>query len=439
METTLVYDGKCSLCRNLAYKIQVAARGPVQIRALTDPEATQLLARAFPDGWSHDFYLFYNGRCKKGVSALRGLRSVLGSKQLALLLAEYTRIRLSQELGRTDDRSQAGSSAGSSIARRNVLKAAAITPVMYPISKLPRMADPFEERPNGILVNVSEVTRRGSRYSATARRCEECIREPLPVRGVTESAKPPRVLENEHVRKGSVVLQEPGEGQGQAAESGSLEIERTRIELQGGGENSDGQHTMTVYHALLDARRYNIGFGVAQEGQTGVSGDSGPVSLAGMVGHDQPMPVVDLISYDGAGTDVGSHLDAYRSGVRELAKLHKAEGRVALTRLYEQIDAGFLALARSFEGAVSEALMPASNSFAVTSMPELFRFVDIPVGGSEVGTASHLCNCSLGCCCGCGTCIGCGFTVGFCSSPLCGACTGCGCGCGYCCGCSACA
>ncbi|HEX9492792.1 MAG TPA: hypothetical protein VGA33_05990, partial [Thermoanaerobaculia bacterium] len=73
----LLYDAKCQICRNLALKLQYNARKPVEIIALSDPEAAKMLERFYPDGWKHDFYLVQNGSCRKGLGALPKLTSIV--------------------------------------------------------------------------------------------------------------------------------------------------------------------------------------------------------------------------------------------------------------------------------------------------------------------------------------------------------------------------
>jgi predicted DCC family thiol-disulfide oxidoreductase YuxK len=46
----LIYDAKCALCINLAHKAYFNARKPVEIWALSDPRAINLLNRAYPNG-----------------------------------------------------------------------------------------------------------------------------------------------------------------------------------------------------------------------------------------------------------------------------------------------------------------------------------------------------------------------------------------------------
>jgi predicted DCC family thiol-disulfide oxidoreductase YuxK len=92
----LLYDAKCQICRNLALKLQYNARRPIDITALSDPEAAKMLERFYPDGWKHDFYLIQNGSCRKGLSALPKLTSIVGARRLGALIGEYTSFRLTR-------------------------------------------------------------------------------------------------------------------------------------------------------------------------------------------------------------------------------------------------------------------------------------------------------------------------------------------------------
>jgi predicted DCC family thiol-disulfide oxidoreductase YuxK len=51
----LLYDHKCNLCQNLAYKIHINTRKKVTIQSLSDPETSEILRAFYPNGWSHDF------------------------------------------------------------------------------------------------------------------------------------------------------------------------------------------------------------------------------------------------------------------------------------------------------------------------------------------------------------------------------------------------
>lgn len=429
----LIYDSKCSLCRALAHKVRDNAKDAVELKALTDPEAGRLLRRFYPDGWSHSFYLISGDVCDKGVFALRGLRKTLGSKQLALLLGEYTSLKLRA----TQYGAEHPGDHEHKVTRRKVLKAAAVTPIMYPLARMPRMPEPFGKTPGDLTVNISEVSRGSTGFTANAWRCNDCVRSATPLGSVPDGSTAPRLIEDTTLRDERIRLDnERASGSAQAA----LLIRRTTFEgerLQGTQPELTG---MTVHNGLLDARRYNVGFSVGQQldGPDNAPGEY--TTMAGLIGHDLSLPIVDFIVFSAPGDDtVVDHLDAYRVGLRELAALHANARRNQLSRLYEEMDAGLDALRDAFDGTVSDVLVPLKNRFAVTSTPELLRFVELPLPMEGPSIVSHGCTCSLGCCCGCGTCVGCGFNLGFCTTFLCGACVGCGCGCGYCCGCAACA
>lgn len=425
-KSLLIYDAKCSFCRNLARKIEFNAREPLEIRALSDPDAIEELTCAYPRGWEQTFYLARDGRTVKGVKALRGLNQLLGPKQLALILGEYVGFRLARvrsPIQSSDPQGEHG------LSRRNVLKGLAVAPLIIPISKLPQATDPFNETPEGLIVNIAEVTRKGQKIAVAVRRCEECVGSSLAFKGVREGRKPPTLLEDDllHDETGQLFKMETGEV--------SIQVRRQKLQSI---SVEKGTRNLTVHNAILDASRYNIGFSV---GLAPNDGELEAATMAGLIAHDQPMPVVDLIYFSSPNEAVATHLEGYRLAIKELARDHRNAGRRKLAKIYEGMEEGFSLLKEQVEGRVPESAQPSFSEIVVTSTPELMRFVRTPstIKGEQI--TAQACGCSFSCCCGCGSCFGCGCSAGFCIPPrvcFCGYCLSCGCGCGYCCGCDVC-
>src|SRR6266571_4230550 len=415
----LLYDHKCTFCRNLAYKIHLSTAKTVDIRALSDPEAARILEKFYPEGWSHDFYIVENGACRKGLRALPKLLKTLGPARFGSALAEYLTFKLSQtscEL-RHDGH-------GVQVSKRNLLKYAAMTPVLYGAAKLPKLEEPFRESPGGILVHIAEVDPRGSRdYAARAYRCDQCLR-PTSHYGVAPAGSKTRTLE-ESVLREATVRSSSLNGSGTA----SPRVRQSVIESERSVDGQVLRRTMTMHNGLLDDPRYNVSINVGYGPVTTAARTAQAASLAGMIGYDLPVPVADFVVYHGAeGEDVARHLNAYVAGIRELSRLHAEEGRTELARLYGQIESGVGLVASAFDEAVPERRVPIKNKLTISPMPEVLRYVELP---SNLDVRVQGCTCSCSCCCGCCCGCGCGCALGFCLPPgICTCCCGCVCGCG---------
>lgn len=399
----LVYDGKCSICRTLAYKIHFLTDKRVEIQSLHSPEAQEALGRFYPDGWEQDFYLIKNGSCRKGVRALPRLARSLGFKRTASLLAEYGSYRLAPR--------HCGE--GNGEARRNFLKVAAASPLLLGLSKL-RLDDPFESPPDGFSVLVAEVESLASgELRAKAYRCTNCNRVAEKAAGLAPGSTA-RLLDNVTLSEDSL----PGftrKSEGLA----NFMVKRVRYERD---LPDVGTSQRTVHSVLLDNPQYNIAINVGQ-GET--------TMLAGMARHDLPAASLDYVVFRSAlESDVVTHLRAYREGVLALAKLHRREGRVALSRVYQKIAEGMGELPERFAAAVSERLVPVSNELVITSIPEALRFVQKPQHLRATGKAACDCSCSCSVCCGCGCSLG--LCIEIISPCGCDCCIACGCGCGCC-------
>jgi len=165
----LLYDHKCNLCRNLAYKIHVSTNKKVEIKSLSDPEAAEILKRFYPGGWSHDFYVIEDKVCRKGIRALFKLLKPLGPAGMASLLSEYSAFKIARA-------ANTGTNNGHQTTRRSMLKYAALAPVVTGLSKF-SLADPFMAAHDDFRVHIVRVTsEEGSGGWVTdAWHCEDCI------------------------------------------------------------------------------------------------------------------------------------------------------------------------------------------------------------------------------------------------------------------------
>ncbi len=404
----VLYDSKCSICRSLAYKIHFLTEKNVEIQSLYSPEAEAMLGRFYPNGWKHDFYVVHNGTCRKGLRALPGLMRSVGLKRMASLAAEYGSYKLAPKA--------CGPANGDVVeSKRRLLKIAALSPLVYGFSKV-RLEEPFAQGPaEGFAVNVAEVTRDETGFRAKAYRCTHCNRAAVEEKGLPPGAST-RLL-------GSDTLAEDALAGFAAKAQGLANFMIRRVEYERempeGGERKREQRT--VHSAVLDHPLYNLAVNVGQ-GRT--------TMLAGMARHDLPLALLDYVIFRPAEEeDAVTHLAAYQTGIRQLAKLHRREGRQPLARVYDEMAEGFGVLGERFDAAVSERLVPAKNEIVITSMPEMLRFVQKP---SHLQHAEKACDCS----CSCNFCCGCGCSLGFCLEPVspcgCDCCLACGCGCGCC-------
>ncbi len=420
----LVYDHKCPLCRNLAYKIHFNAGGKIDIKALSDPDVVPILQKFYPNGWTHDFYVVHDGVCRKGLRGLPKLLRSLGLKNSAALLSEYSRYKLARA---------ASAGNGFQQSRRNVLKFTAASPLLFGFSKF-SLPDPFQSPPqNGFSVHVAQVQQREEYggWTTTAWRCDECVlSSPRFGQGGTGTT----TLANE-----VTLLDTTLSGGDENHNQSTLRVLRRTLESSAVRDGVSVPGVVEVYTSLLNHPRYNITLNISRGGLTGKPLET---AITGMIGHDVPLPNVDYVVFENSyklyATD---YLPAFDQGLQNLKKLHFQEGSHALGQVYEEIGNGLRILKVKLEQIVPETLVPQHDKLVITSLPELMKFAELPPT-VKVGELFALgCGCSCSCCCGAGGCCGCGCSLGVCiPSPICGCCCGfgVGCGCGCCCGCDLC-
>lgn len=400
----LLYDSKCSLCKKLAYDIHFSSGQSIDIESLYSPGAQEVLAKVYPQGWAHDFYLIQNGSCKRGARALPSLMRAVGVKRMTSLCAEYGYIKLRP---RTCDRGGADRMHPS---KRHFLRYAAMAPLAYVFSKL-AYAEPVAPNVESgtFLVHIAEVISEGAgRYTARAYECTDCARTAVKEKGVSAGS--------------TVALLEKKELL--ALTSPQLKIQRVTYLKTAAA--SDGAHlstNMTVCATMLDTALYNLSVSVGQ-GQT--------TSLVALGQHDLPLPAIDFVVYRGEGDDASSYFSAYAAGVAELARLHSRAGRSNLGRTYLEMNRGLTEMGTRYAESVTDVATPIRNELVLTSMPEALKFFGLPGRlVPKTGASDSSCDCS----CSCGACCGCGCTLGICVTPdpcFCDCCIGCGCGCGCC-------
>lgn len=435
----LLYDAKCPICRNLAMKIRFHARTPVDIVALSDPEASAILTRFYPEGWKHDFYFVHGGTCRKGIRALPKLLRVMGVRQLGSLLGELASYNTAR--ARCSDSSPAAKApAGAENhllpSRRQIVTMAAAVPLLTPFTKLPRLSDPFEgssaESLSPIGANLAVVRRNAAgNFETEVRAIRSAGRRNG---GFKKTASDAKITHREQM----VLAESPG-SDSKRTPGGAADIpfvlRRTVIEGEATKKDGTVESRFVDFYGLgLDYGRFNLSVNVGTGGPRG--GPRNAASVSGMVRHDLAIPLIDYIVFAGdAPTDIATHLTAYLEGVRALRRHHFAAKRGRIANLYGEIEAGFEKALEIFTRDMTEQIAPIQGKIAITSMPELMKFIDLsselPELKAEETTVDCDCTCSCDICCGCG--CGCGGgTCGIDCSCGCACCAACECGCSCC-------
>jgi hypothetical protein len=456
-QAVLLYDAKCAVCRNLALKVHAHARKPIEIVALSDPEASRRLASFYPEGWDHDFYLLENGSCRKGLSAIPKLVGALGAKQFGSLLAEYATYRITKRTCGTKDHDhgtkQAGGN-GEGPTRRRMLAYAAAAPLLA-LSKIPRLGDPFKagppERLPDIGINFALVWRDadGSFRTEVRPASKSAMRAAADFGGKKATNKKITGRDQQILEQSPNFGDPVGRVAAQAAGDSQFVLRREHMDVEGPGGEA---RFMDTFAYAADYGRYSLTLNVGN-GTVGIRNRTVvAATMSGMIRHDLAMPLVDMISFAGlAGSeDAAAHFDAYAAAVNALGRFHAGAGRARVATVYESIEEGLRTAAKVYRRNVTAELKPLKSTITITSMPELMQFVDAKAELSrirqelaastpaveadpEVVASGCNCECSCDCCCGCGCGCGCGLCGCMCICECCCSC-GCGCGCGCCAG-----
>lgn len=420
----LLYDHKCNLCRDLAYKIHINTRKEVAIKSLSDPETLEILHRFYPAGWSHDFYVIDEDVCAKGVRALTKLLRPLGARGMIELLSEYSAFKLSRK---TTARQRNGHQAS----RRKMLKYAALAPVISGLSKL-SLADPYTSTSEDFRVHIARVTANGSTgWNTECWRCEECIQS-------TPTFKQGRMDVKQSGR--ITVLKDTSSAFVSSAGVANLKIIKTDLTAEVFRDKVPVERDMTIYAAILDHSRFKISFNVGNGPVKTTTGDlDKATTVSALITHDLPIANVDVIGFESSyQLNATYYPEAYTEGIKSLAGLHQKNGSNSLSRLYGEIAASMSIVKSELSNVVPDDFVPIHSKGIITSLPQLMKFVDVPsslvhFGNTIQGGCDAGCKCNCSACCGCG----CGFGLELCTDgdPCgCGCCIGCACDCSICCG-----
>jgi hypothetical protein len=369
------------------------------------------------------FYVIHDGLCVKGIRALTKLLRPLGARGMVGLLPEYSAFRLSR---RTN-----GSGNGHQSSRRQMLKYAALAPVITGLSRF-SLADPYKSTSEDFRVHIARVTANGStEWNTECWRCEECVlSKPVFKQGrmdVKQSAR-------KTILKDTTAF---ASGEGVA----NLKVIKTDLTAEFLKDGATVERDMTIYAAILDHPRFKISFNVGNGPVKTTTGDvDKATTVSALITHDLPIANIDIIGFENSYQLNSSYYpEAYTEGIRSLAKLHQKNGSNSLSRLYEEIAASMAIVKSELSNVVPDDFVPIHSKGVITSLPRLMKFVNVPASLVHFGNTIQG-GCDAGCPCDCSACCGCkcGVGVDICIPDIedcgCGCCVGCGCGCGACCG-----
>lgn len=456
-QATLLYDAKCQICRNLALKVQTHARKPLSIVALSDPEASRMLEKFYPDGWDHNFYLLENGSCHKGIAAVPKLVRKLGAKKFGSLFAEYASFRIARKTcdvkAKDHDHGSNGNGHHQDVpTRRRVLAYAAAAPLLA-LSKVPKLSDPFDlgnpgpQKLPDLAVNLAVVWRDGSGHVHT--RVQSLNHAVRSESGFTKKSTNSKIVGRDQ----KVLEQSPDFGHdspvGTQAKGPQFALRFSHMDVDAEGE----KRFMDTWGYAADHGRYSVTLNLGNSTVGTPRGTEVAATMSGMIRHDMALPLVDVVAYLGV-EDALTQMQGYVAGVRALRDFHAQAGRSRVAELYASVEESVASAVEVYRRNVAEPLSPVKSKLVISSMPELMQFVDVkselarirqeimssriaPNAAGDLSADATAggcdCSCSCDCCCGCGCGCGCGFCGCMCICECCCSC-GCSCGCGCCAG-----
>jgi hypothetical protein len=420
----LFYDGTCSLCTSIAFKVHFLSGRSVEIVPLATPEAKTTLDGFYPDGWKWDFYVVARGQCSRGLRTIPKLLPKFDMKALRSLV---------QHLGGPAKRARcaakgAKAAKGKSILteRRTALQAMALTPFMYALSRVPVEAA-VETSGADIEVNIASVSVNGKGFHVDARACADCVKP----RTYATPKKGTRKIVQEN-RRDTVLAEiaapmtEDGPLFGEL--SGPIPALRlTESSFTVRYEDGGAAKAVALYGGILTGTHYNASINA---GRDLVS------TMSGMIQHKIAEPIIDRIVCTETGAGADTHLRGQAAAIGVLRERHRNAGRSQLSAVYGEIEQAVLDMAQQFETHV-DPLATSRSTLTLTALPDLLGSVVLPKElqldpatlPSDVVQPMVDCDCSCSCCifsCGCGCGCGCGCDC------TCGCCPECGCGCGCC-------
>jgi hypothetical protein len=456
LETTvLLFDAKCDMCSRLARKIRSQATTPVELLALSDPDAKALLDEHYPTGWSHDFYLLEGNVARKGVRALPKIASLVGVRNFSTLASDYGRYLVrSEQCGEdhADEHAETTTARGRNTSRRSFGKllggaaGTALLPLSGVASADTDTASSVKDAiPDDLRVNVARVRPDGDGFAVEIEREQGLVR-----RGVWNDG--PSAQNKSDVEMREVDQHELVGNSGTTVEKVDLEIRSPDASsaheraLRESGSDDSAVGAMRRYGLQLDRPRntlsLNSGYGpMLVDGTPSIEG-----TLSGEISHDLAEPVVDFVTLETSDeASMETHLEAYITGLRAYSEHYAARNDKKFAQIYANLAKELKEVSPEFLSSLDEdaEMAPIQNTLAISSLPSWTYYVESPSASSgsrqDVTTNGTVCNCSCcpaGCCSGCD--CGCSVCVGFppiscgCDCCVIGCGAGCGCGCCYC-------
>lgn len=459
----LLYDAKCELCKGLALEVRSFARKPIELVALSDPEANRILSEFYPEGWSHDFYVVGNGTCRKGARALPKLARIVGVRRFASLVGDYaTYKRHSGECGQESEHDHEQErnvdhedhENNIDVSRRSFtsMMGAGAFSLAAPLSKLTsENKRPFGNKPpKDLNVHVATVRPDGQGgFETDVERSQELVRKKA---WQDED-------EDEGTNKQPVDMETVSETE--LRDTATFQLERTvnsitpinvneeeREAIQASGADTDDIGRATAYSLMSERSRYDLSLNLGRGPFVTPDGPTVGTTMSGQINHDVAQSVVDFVKFESGGPeDLATHLDGYAAGFQALQVFHSKRDNAKMAGVYEDISAGLLEIKPEVVASVDEQVAPVQNIIGVSSVPYWTRYVESPTTYSSGAYQTekihgYACGCpqccAVGCCIGCK--CGCGIGICVCIPPwFCGCCCcavscggGCSCACCYC-------
>lgn len=443
----LLYDAKCGLCKSLALEVRSYARKPIELVALSDPEASRILSEFYPDGWSHDFYVVEDGTCRKGARALPKLARIVGARRFASLVGDYaTYKRHSEECGQGADHEpnvdHGNHENPTGVSRRSFtsMMGAGAFSLAAPLSRLTSNDErPFGNNPpKDLSVHVAEVTPDGNGgFGVSLQRRPDLVLSEKPTTDVSAEDRKDN-NRTVHAREKSTLAE------GALNSGASFQIRKvvnevefenpdpksqTAMRAQGGDDHSA---QLTTYGVASDHQRFTASIHAGRGPVISAAGEPTEMTtMTGTIEHDIAQPVIDFVWVDAEDLTLSAHVDAYAIGVGALRQFYSDHRNADLTSLYDDIEGRLQELQENIDASIDEQqLVPASNQIAISGLPGFQQFAKPPEESQPI--VQNGLTCSWGCaldtwCCGIGP--GCGI----CESPCdpFGGCCVVGFSCGY--------
>lgn len=450
---TLLYDAQCTMCNELAYEVRERATEPLELVALSDPEADDLLVPHYGESWAEDFYVVDGETARKGVWAVPRVLQTVGVRDFVGLVGDYLQYHETPEECDADHDHDVGKATDAGLSRRRFAKtAAAALPVGA--STLSGVASAGGNRPpKGVTARVARVTLSGAagngtvgfgQFDVTVEEREDLVRDSR----FTADEEP--TTQSKPAQMEGIESATPHDGDGVTVQRADLRVtpdgadDELGTAIQDATEETSKKGEMTRFGVVRDRDRYGFSLNAGQGPMT-VDGESAvETTLSGKVRHDVPRRTVDfvLLETDDA-VDFDTHLRAQVAGLSAFADHYTDNGDRKMARLYREMATDLRSDVGTVSAAVEDGLEPRTNVLGVSSVPDWTRYVDSPEPSDgthqDVTTSGTSCGCgccAVSCCSDCG--CGCSLCLGTEPGCGCGCCIiGCGGGCG--CGCCICA